>query len=386
MTRSLCLALVSLFSLTPLANAQFIGAHTAYRLEQRVVRVPQEVTTYRVERHTVMKPQTITTFKEVIETSEQVREYTVQKPVYETQMRDESFITTEPQTTMTTQFQDQGTWEAHTVCRPGTVSQQLAWQPGGWAIDATTGAWVWRAAGLAWVTHQTPATQEVQQVWKPNIVAVQVPQTTMVQKVATRQVPVQVMKFVAEVRQERIPVQTCKRVPVQETRQVAVTEERIVPVKETRFVERVEVFRVPIDPCTGQPLPAVTSSAAPIQAQPQPQPQPADPRTFKDQNGETIRRKPAEQPAEKTEAEKQAEAARQADAAKAAELNANGVKDNSPQWKAKSSAEADALKTDALKTDAAKKAADAGNVDLKKPALDGNGQTDAQKSVLKDNP
>jgi hypothetical protein len=188
------------------------------------------------------------------------------------------------------------------------------------------------------------------------------------------------MKLVDEVRQERIPVQTCKRVPVQETRQVAVVEERIVPVKETRYVERVELYRVPIDPCTGQPLPVISSSAAPIQGLAQPQPQPADPRTFKDENGETTRRKPAEEPATKTEAEKQAEAAKKEEAVKSAELNADSAKDNSPQWKAKSSAE-----SDAQKANAAKKAAESGNVDLKKPALDDNGQATPQKSVLKEN-
>jgi hypothetical protein len=249
-------------------------------------------------------------------------------------------------------------------------------------MDPATGAWVWRWAGLAWVTEQTPATQEVQQVWRPNLVAVQVPQTTMVQKVATRQVPVQVMKYVDEVHQERVPVQTCKRVPVQEQRQVPVIEERVVPVKETRYVERIELFRVPIDPCTGQPL-SVTSSAAPLAApavpppnQSQPQPQPADPRTFKDENGETIRRKPVED-AEKAKAD----ADRQAEANKAAELKTDAAKDNSPQWRAKSSAEKDAVK------DAEKKAAtstDPGNVDLKKPALGENGETNPQKSVLKD--
>lgn len=386
MTRSLCLALIAFTSLVSSADAQFVGPHTAYRLEQRVVRVPQEVTTYRVERQTVLKPQTVTTFKEVIETSEHVREFTVRRPVVETQMREENVVTCEPQTTMTTQFQDQGAWEAHTVCRPGAVSQRFGWQPGGWAVDPATGAWVWQLAGLAWITEQTPATQEVQQVWRPNVVAVQVPQTTMVQKVATRQVPVQVMKYVDEVHQERVPVQTCKRVPVQEQRQVAVIEERVVPVKETRYVERIELHRVPVDPCTGQPL-AVTSSVAPFAVpatpplQGQPQPQPADPRTFKDENGETIRRKPVDD-AEKAKAESD----RQAEAKKADDLNTDSAKDNSPQWRAKSSAEKDAAKSAEAKAaetkDAVPGSTDPGNLDLKKPALDG--ESNPQKSVLKD--
>jgi hypothetical protein len=195
------------------------------------------------------------------------------------------------------------------------------------------------------------------------VVAVQVPQTTYVQKVATRQVPVQVMKYVDEVRQERIPVQTCKRVPVQEERQVPVIEERIVPVTQTHYVERLECVRVPIDPCTGQPLAAVPT-AAPIQGQPQPAgppPQPADPRTFKE-NGETTRQKPPEPPdALKTDAAKAADAAK-----------ANGAKDDSPQWRAKSSLE----KKEPV--------ADPGNTGLKQPALNHKEVEQPQKSVLKD--
>jgi len=357
MNRSFCLAFCLAAFLAPPAPAQYTGAHTAYRLDYRTVRVPQEVTTYRVERHTVYKPQTVTTYKDVIETSEHVREYLVRKPVYETETRDENYLTCEPQTTYTTQYQDQGGWEAQTVCRLGTVTQRLAWKPGGYAIDPATGAWVWQWAGLGWVTEQTPATQEVQHVWKPNVVAVQVPQTTYVQKVATRKVQVQVMKYVDEVHQERVPVQTCKRVPVQEERQVAVIEERVVPVKQTQYVERVEVYRVAIDPCTGQPL-AIAPTAAPPQGHPQPAgppPQPADPRTFKE-NGETIRQKPAD-----------ASGAEKTDAAKP-----DGAKDDSAQWRAKSSLEKK------------EPPADPGNVDLKKPALNDKEPEKPQKSVLKD--
>jgi hypothetical protein len=309
----------------------------------------------------VYKPQTVTTYKDVIETSEHVRQYVVRKPVHETQERDESYLTCEPQTTYTTQYQDQGQWESQTVCRPGEVTQRLVCKPAACVIDPATGAYVLQPAELAWVTEQGPATHEVQQVWKPNVVAVQVPQTTYVQKVATRKVPVQVLKYVDEVRQERVPVQTCKRVPVQEVRQVPVIEERVVPVKQTQYVERLECFRVPIDPCTGQPL-QVLSPAVP-QGQPQPAspqpagppPQPADPRTFKE-NGETTSKKPPEPPdAEKTDAAK-----------------TNGAKDDSPQWRAKSSLENKETP------------ADPGNTGLKQPALNEKGAEQPQKSVLKD--
>ncbi len=53
---------------------------------------------------------------------------------------------------------------------------------------------------------------QVNRVWKPNIVAQQIPQTTFVQRVVVQKVPVQVCRYVNEEVVQKVPVTVCKMV------------------------------------------------------------------------------------------------------------------------------------------------------------------------------
>ena len=101
-----------------------------------------------------------------------------------------------------------------------------------------TGACVHQRAGLYWVPN---IRHEVQRVWMPNVVAQQVSETTMVPRLAARQVPVEVCSY-----QEQ---QVCRRVPYTVTRMVAEEQVRRIPYTVSRpVVERVE-RKVPVQVC-----------------------------------------------------------------------------------------------------------------------------------------
>ncbi len=172
---------------------------------------------------------------------------------------------------------------------------------------------------------------QVNRVYQPTVTPVQVPQTTYVNRVMTRKVPVQSVRYVDEqvttevpvqsmrmvaeeqVRQvpvqtvrkvverveNKVPVQVCKMVAEEQVRQVPVqvykviTEERVepvqvqvmkyvteertvkvprtvekrVPVTYTQRVPRTVVMRVPLDAC-GNPLPTPTSSLSAARSSP----------------------------------------------------------------------------------------------------------------------
>ncbi len=253
------------------AAAQIIGPHTTYRLEYRTSYYPQEVTAYRVQYENVTTPQVVTRYKQVCETSEQVRRYTVRRQIVETQMQDQQHITYEPHVSYRTQHEDRGGWQAQQVYKPGPVTTRLRWQPATTVVDPLSGTAYYQRGGLVWTPQQHPGVYQTQQVWRPNIVAVQIPQTTYVQKVVTRKVPVQVCRYVDEQREERIPVKSYKMVAVQETIQVQQCVRKLVPIKYTQYVQRVECVKVPIDSCTGLPIatiaPATSAAKEPTPAE-----------------------------------------------------------------------------------------------------------------------
>jgi hypothetical protein len=272
-------------------------------------------TATREEQYTVMKP--------VYETVMQQQVSTVRKPVYETSLQDQAYTVAEPVTTVRTAY-SVGTQAVDTVTpmvTPGTTS--LGWTGGGWMVDPYTGLAVWRRNTLAWMMTPGTVVNQVNRTYQPTYTPVQVPETTMVNRVVTQkvpvqtvryvdeqvvqQVPVQTMRMVAETATRQVPVQTVrqvvervdnkvpvtvmKMVPEEQVRQVAeqvcrmVSEERVEPVQVQvmkyvteersmqvpRVVEKREpytytvrsprtvVLRVPLDPC-GNPLPARTSS------------------------------------------------------------------------------------------------------------------------------
>ncbi len=295
--------------------------HTAYRVEYETVCEEHPITTYkpvwetavRENRYTVARPVTETTEREerytvqrpVYETAERDESYTVMKPVYETAYRTETHTVLRPVTTYRTQYVDQGCYAQQTVLRPALPSTRLTWQRAACTVDPVTGATVYQRPGLYWV--QTPrAVAEVQQVWRPNVVAQQIPQTTYVPQTVAQQVPVQVCKYVPEVVVRKVPVQVCRMVTEQRVQRVPVTtcrmvyEERVekvpyqvcrmvaeqstvrvprvvekrIPVTYTCNVPRLVCYREPLDAC-GEPLaqaavvaPAVPTLAAPAAAPP----------------------------------------------------------------------------------------------------------------------
>ena len=89
---------------------------------------------------------------------------------------------------------DQGTFVDQQVVTPGPVRNRLRWLPRRCAVDPVTGASSYNRGGLAWVPEQAPAQVTVNRVWAPNVVAQQIPQTTYVQRIVTRKVPVQVCR------------------------------------------------------------------------------------------------------------------------------------------------------------------------------------------------
>jgi hypothetical protein len=108
--------------------------------------------------------------------------------------------------------------------------------------------------GLYWVPTQRPGTLSVQQVYVPNVVAQQVPQTSYVQKVVAVEKPVTVTRYVDEVVTRQVPVQVCRVEEEVQVRQVPYTvqkpiTERVeckVPVQTCRWEQQEVVRRVPV--------------------------------------------------------------------------------------------------------------------------------------------
>ena len=152
-----------------------------------VVRDVVETST-REERYTVMKP--------VYETAVQQQVSTVRRPVYETSEREEAYTVAEPVTTMHTTY-SVGTQAVDTVTpvvTPGTA--HLGWVPGGWAVNPYTGLMQWQRGGYAWAMTPGAVVNQVNRAYQPTYTPVQVPQTTMVNRVVTRRVPVQTVRYV----------------------------------------------------------------------------------------------------------------------------------------------------------------------------------------------
>lgn len=206
-------------------------------------------TSEREERYVVNRP--------VQETQEREQRYTVQRQVMETAERDEQFTVNEPVTTYTTNYVDAGGFIDQQVVTPSPVRNRLRWVPGACVVDPCTGAARQSRSGLAWVPEQAPPRVAVVRSWQPNIVAQQVPQTTMVARVMTRKVPVQVCRTVEEQVVQKVPVQVCRIVQEEQVRRVPVTTYRPVtervqqqtPVQVCKMVEEEVVRRVPVTTC-----------------------------------------------------------------------------------------------------------------------------------------
>ena len=147
-------------------------------------------------------------------------------------------------------------FENHVVCVQERPRSRLRWVPAGCAVDPVTGASVYHRGGLYWV--QVPRVrQEVQHVWRPNIVARQVAVTTLVPRTVQRQVPVQVCTYQPEQVCETINYQVSRLVPEQHVRQIPLTVcrpvcervEQKVPYEVCHMVAEDRVCRVPVQTC-----------------------------------------------------------------------------------------------------------------------------------------
>ena len=85
----------------------------------------------------------------------------------------------------------------------------------------------------------------------------------MVPEEQVRQVPVQVCKFITEERVEPVSIQVMKYVTEQRTTQVPRVVEKKVPYTYTMRSPRTVVVRVPLDPC-GNPIPAAVSQTSAV--------------------------------------------------------------------------------------------------------------------------
>jgi hypothetical protein len=206
-------------------------------------------TASREERYTVMKP--------VYETAMQQQVTTVRRPVYETSEREEAYTVAEPVTTMHTAYSvgAQAVDTVTPVVTPGTA--QLGWVPGGWGVNPYTGLMQWQRGGYAWAMTPGAVVNQVNRAYQPTYTPVQVPQTTMVNRVVTRRVPVQTVRYVDEQVVQQVPVQTMRmvaeeqvrQVPVQTVRKVVERVENKVPVQTMRMVAEEQVRQVPVQVC-----------------------------------------------------------------------------------------------------------------------------------------
>ena len=192
------------------------------------------------------------------ETSERENRYMVQRPVMETAERDQYSTVCEPQTTYTTRYADQGGWQEYQVAKPGPVYNQPVCVPGGCSTDPCTGlTHVYRPRPPVTNKCKRPRRWKCNRVWKPNIVAEQIPQTTYVQKVVVQKVPVQVCRYVNEEVVQKVPVTVCRmvqeeqvrKVPVTVCRQVVEHVENKVPVQVCKMVPEEQVRKVPVTTC-----------------------------------------------------------------------------------------------------------------------------------------
>ena len=203
---------------------------------------------------TAMQQQVSVVRKPVTETVMQQQVSVVRKPVYETAEREEAYTVAEPVTTYKTAYADRGGYVDQVTPMVAPGSTQLGWVQGGWAVNPYTGLASWQPGGYAWTITPSVAVNQVNRVYQPNVVAMQVPETSVVNRVVTRKVPVQTMRYVDEQVVQQVPVQTMKyvdeqvvqQVPVQTVRYVDEQVVQQVPVQVTKMVAEEQVRQVPV--------------------------------------------------------------------------------------------------------------------------------------------
>jgi hypothetical protein len=125
--------------------------------------------------------------------------------------------------------------------------------PRGVSTNAVTGEAYYRRGGLAWVPRTSPGTYTVGRAYVPNLVAQQVPVTSMMPQTVVQKVPVAVTRYEDEVVTEQVPVSVQRIEQCEEVRETPVTyqrpkTERVVekiPVQTLRYEREEQVRQVP---------------------------------------------------------------------------------------------------------------------------------------------
>jgi hypothetical protein len=184
--------------------------------------------------------------------------YCVQRPVCETSYMQQCRTVMRPVTTCRTDYCDQGCYVDQVACVPGRPTwPRLTWAPATTVVDPMTGIPQVQRGGLVWAAGYTPSQQVVQRVWRPNVVARQVPVVQYVPERVVENVPVQTTRMVTEQQVRQVPVQVCRmiqeeqvrKVPYQTCRQVVERVPRQVAVQVTRMVCEEQVRQVPVTTC-----------------------------------------------------------------------------------------------------------------------------------------
>jgi len=140
---------------------------------------------------------------------------------------------------------------------PGKSWNRLSWQSRANVYDPATGTVSQQRGGLYWVPTQQQGRYEVNRVWQPNLVAQQIPQTTLVPRIVSRQVPVEVCRMQPEQVCRKEPYQVCRMVQEEVVRKVPYTVRRPVvervqkqvPVRVCRTVKEEVVRQIPVTTC-----------------------------------------------------------------------------------------------------------------------------------------
>ena len=227
------------------------------KVERPVWETVEKETTYDVTRYvpeTSTQTRTRTTLRPVVQMRERKIVETVNQPVVETVMTQRSYVVNRPTTTYRTETRDYGGFETQITAVPGRERCCLRWRCGGDYYDPATGRTRYRLPGLYWTPTQEPTEYRAQKVYRPNLVATQVPVTTYVPETVVENVPttrttfrpVQVERTVSEpttvyvrdAQTEVVPVTTYK--PVTE-RVVKKTPTRVLRTQTTEEIRETPV-------------------------------------------------------------------------------------------------------------------------------------------------
>ncbi|MBP3557952.1 MAG: hypothetical protein J6K20_09680 [Thermoguttaceae bacterium] len=259
------------------------------KVERPVWETVEKETTYDVTRYvpeTSTQTRTRTTLRPVVQMRERKIVETVNQPVVETVMAQRSYVVNRPTTTYRTETRDYGGFETRITAVPGRERCCLRWRCGGDYWDPTTGRTRYRLPGLYWTPTQEPTEYRAQKVYRPNLVATQVPVTTYVPETVVENVPttrttfrpVQVERTVSEpttvyvrdAQTEVVPVTTykpvtervVKKTPTRVLRTQTTEEIRETPV--TTYKTVTEIVREPYVERVARQVPKTTKVMRPV--------------------------------------------------------------------------------------------------------------------------